>query len=180
MRTLVTGRNVDITPGLRQLIDRGLGKLNRVLNDSGVSAQVVLRQERHRHVAEVTIHARGDHMLHGVGQATAWALSLKDALTKIDKQAKRMKSKWHERKRQAADTRMVTPPPKPAGDLAVAAPRIVRVPRSLVKPMTVEDAALRMGTGSEHFVVFRNATTDSVTILYRRKDGNFGLIEPDV
>ncbi len=171
---------MDITPGLRQLIDRGLDKLNRVLNDSGVSAQVVLRQERHRRVAEVTIHARGDHMLHGVGQATAWALSLKDALTKIDKQAKRMKSKWHERKRQAADARVVTPPPRPAGELTAAAPRIVRVPRTLVKPMTVEDAALRMGVGSEHFVVFRNATNDSVTILYRRKDGNFGLIEPDV
>ncbi len=178
MRTLVTGRNVDITPGLRQLIDRGLSKLDRVLNDSAVSAQVILRQERHRHVAEVTIHARGDHMLHGLGQGTAWQASLKEATSKIEKQAQQMKSKWHERKRQGADARTVTPPR--LAEPVAGSPRVIRAARYAVKPMTVEDAALRLGPGAESFLVFRNASSDAVNILYRRKDGNFGLIEPDV
>jgi putative sigma-54 modulation protein len=179
MRTLVTGRNVEITPGLRQLIDRGLAKLDRLLNDTAVSAQVILRQERHRHVAEVTIHARGDHMLHGLGQGTGWQASIKEALGKIAKQATRMKSKWHERKRQAAGARAVVPPERSA-ETAPAAPRIIRAPRSLVKPMVVEDAAVRLEASAEHFIVFRNAATEAVSILYRRADGNFGLIEPDV
>ena len=179
MQTLVTGRNVEITPGLRQLIDRGLGKLDRLLNDTAVSAQVILRQERHRHVAEITIHARGDHMLHGLGQGTGWQASIKEALGKIAKQAQQMKSKWHERKRQAAGARTVTPPAR-AAEAGGAARRVIRAPRSLVKPMTVEDAALRLDAAAEHFFVFRNASTETVSILYRRADGNFGLIEPDV
>ena len=178
MRTLVTGRNVEITPGLRQVIDHGLGKLDRLLNDTAVSAQVILRQERHRHVAEITIHARGDHMLHGLGQGTGWQASIKQALAKIAKQAQRMKSKWNERKRQAAGTRAVRAPAR--AEVGPAAPRIIRAPRSLVKPMAVEDAAVRLDAAAEHFIVFRNASTESVSILYRRADGNFGLIEPDV
>ena len=179
MRTLVTGRNVEITPGLRQVIDRGLGKLDRLLNDTAVSAQVILRQERHRHVAEITIHARDDHMLHGLGEGTEWQASIRQALAKIAKQAQRMKSKWNERKRQAAGARAVRAPAR-AAETGAAAPRIIRAPRSLVKPMTVEDAALRLDGATEHFLVFRNASTETVSILYRRADGNFGLIEPDV
>jgi len=179
MQTLVTGRHVEITPGLRQLIDRGLGKLDRLLNDTAVSAQVILRQERHRHVAEITIHARGDHMLHGLGQGTGWQASIKEALGKIAKQAQGMKSKWNERKRQAAGARTVTPPAR-AAEAGAATRRIIRASRSLVKPMTVEDAALRLDAAAEHFFVFRNASTEGVSILYRRADGNFGLIEPDV
>jgi len=179
MRTLVTGRNVEITPGLRQIIDHGLGKLDRLLNETAVSAQVVLRHERHRHVAKITIHARGDHMLHGLGQGSDWQASIKEALGKIAKQAQEMKSKWNERKRQTAGARAVTPPAR-APEMGAAAPRIIRAPRSLVKPMTVEDAALRLGGATEHFLVFRNASSETVSILYRRADGNFGLIEPDV
>jgi putative sigma-54 modulation protein len=68
-----------------------------------------------------------------------------------------------------------TPPP----DESVPTPRVVRTSRAAVKPMSIEDAALRVDGGVETFVVFRNAETDAVSILYRRKDGNLGLIEPD-
>ena len=57
--------------------------------------------------------------------------------------------------------------------------RVIRARRYAVKPMSVEDAALRVAAGEEAFVVFRNAETDAVSILYRRTDGNYGLIEPD-
>ena len=63
--------------------------------------------------------------------------------------------------------------PQPTG------PRIVRAPRYPVKPMSLEDAALRVDAGPDTFVVFRNPETDTVSILYRRKDGNLGLIEAD-
>ena len=58
-------------------------------------------------------------------------------------------------------------------------PRIVRATRYAVKPMSVEDAALRVESSADAFVVFRNADSDAVSILYRRSDGNYGLIEPD-
>jgi putative sigma-54 modulation protein len=182
MRLVLTGRNVEVTPPLRQQIERRVRKLERVLNDSVVSAQVVLTQEKYRRIVEISVHARGDHMLHGLGAASAWPLSLKQAVEKIEQQAHRLKGKWARRKRGAAGAKAVTaesaaaPPPAPAPP---AGRRVVRAVRYPVKPMTLEDAASAVDRGADPFLVFRNATTEAVNILYRRKDGRLGLIEPD-
>jgi len=109
MRLLVTGRNIDITPALRQLIERKLSKLDRVLNDSAMSAQVILRMEKYRRVADLTIHARGDHMLHGIGEGAEWPASIRQAIDKIDKQAHKLKSKWTTRKRRATGGKAIAP-----------------------------------------------------------------------
>ena len=176
MRLDVTGRHVDITTGLRQLISRRLAKLDRLLNDSAISAQVILTKEKYRHRTEIIIHARGDHMLRGLGEGTGWPVSVREAAAKIEQQAQKLKGKWRERKRRGAGTRAVVAPPAP--DMA-RGPRIVRASRYAVKPMSVEDAALRVESSADAFVVFRNADNDAVSILYRRSDGNYGLIEPD-
>ena len=181
MRLDVTGRNVTITSGLQQLIDRKLAKLDRLLHDGIVSAQVVLSLQKYRHVMDVTVHARGDHMLHGVGSGSAWPMSARDAFDALTQQAQKLKTKWKERKRRAA-ARVLA-----AKTAAVArtqpetsGPRVIRTRRYLVKPMTVEDAALRVGADGDAFVVFRNAANEAINILYRRSDGNLGLIEPEV
>ena len=176
MRLDITGRHVDINAPLRQLINRRLVKLERLLNDSAISAQVILTLERYRHRAEIIIHARGDNMLRGLGVGTAWPVALRDAAAKIEQQAQTLKGKWKERKRRGAGARAVAAPP--ATDQG-RAPRIVRATRYAVKPMSVEDAALRVEASADAFVVFRNAETDAVSILYVRTDGNYGLIEPD-
>ena len=79
MRLLLTGRNVAVTPALRQQVARQLDRLERVFPDLTVSAQVVLSRERHRHITDITLHARGEHLLTGQGQATTWPLSIKQA-----------------------------------------------------------------------------------------------------
>ena len=173
MRLDITGRHVEITPPLRQLIDRRLAKLSRVLNDSAISGTVILTKEKYRHLSEIVIHARGDHILRGIGTGNAWHLSLRQASEKIEQQAQKLKSKWAERKRRGAGAREV-----PSSETA-AVPRIVRATRYAIKPMSVEDAALRVESGADTFIVFRNAESDAVSILYRRKDGNLGLIEPE-
>ena len=111
MRLDITGRHVDITAPLRQLITRRLAKLERLLNDSAISGQVILTLERYRHRAEIIIHARGDHMMRGLGVGTAWPVALRDAAEKIEQQAQRLKGKWKERKRRGAGARDVSPPP---------------------------------------------------------------------
>jgi len=176
MRLDVTGRHVDITTGLRQLITRRLAKLDRLLNDSAISAQVILTKEKYRHRTEIIIHARGDHLLRGLGEGTGWPVSVREAAAKIEQQAQKLKGKWRERKRRGAGIRAVVAPPAP--DMG-RGPRIVRASRYAVKPMSVEDAALRVESSADAFVVFRNADSDAVSILYRRSDGNYGLIEPD-
>jgi putative sigma-54 modulation protein len=179
MRLVVTGRNVEIDPALRQLIERKVGKLERMLNDSLVSAQVVLTLQRHRHVTEITAHARGDHMLRGLADAENWRLSLGGAIEKITQQAHKLKDKWARRKRRATGRRTL-PALAPAEPEPAQAPRIVRARRAAIKPMSLEDAALRVDAGHETFLVFRNASTDAINILYRRKDGHLGLIEPEI
>jgi putative sigma-54 modulation protein len=181
MRIDVTGRHVEITAPLRNLIDKRLAKLERLLNDSVLSAQVILTKEKYRHRTELVVHARGDHTMRGLGEGNAWPISLRQAAEKVEQQAQTLKGKWAERKRSSARRRTPRAPDGGAGaDRTPAAPgRIVRVSRYPVKPMTVEDAALRVEGGTDAFVVFRNADTDAMSILFRRKDGSLGLIEPD-
>ena len=99
MKTHVTGRQVEITPDLRATITRKLAKVERILNDSAVSAQVVLTQARHTCCAEVVVHARGDHMLHGEDEGPTWRQAIGGAVDKIDQQAHTLKSKWDGRRR---------------------------------------------------------------------------------
>src|SRR5262245_53053091 len=176
MRVDITGRHVTVTPPLRRLIDRALAKLERILNDRAVSATVTLTKEKYRHIAEIIVHARGDHTLTGVGQGNTWPLALRQAEAKVETQAQKLKSRWTDGRHRVARADRVPAPaaaPEPA-----SGPRVVRG-RYPIKPMSVEDAALRLESGAETFVVFRDADSDGVNILYRRKDGNFALIETD-
>ncbi|MEO5742476.1 MAG: ribosome-associated translation inhibitor RaiA [Vicinamibacterales bacterium] len=105
MRLFLTGRQVEITPTLRRLVETRLAKLERRFPEALVSAQVVLWREKNRVVAEVVVHARQDHMLAGVGTAQAWGTALTAAVKKVLQQAETVKGKWQERKRAASSVR---------------------------------------------------------------------------
>lgn len=105
MRLQLKGRQVEITPPLRKLVDARLKRLERVLNDGIVSAHLVLGKEKNRYVAELTVHARGDHMLHGVGSTASWSTALTKAVDKVMQQAKTLKGKWKARKKSAVASR---------------------------------------------------------------------------
>src|SRR6476469_9475069 len=155
MRLELTGRQVRITPSLKSLVDERRQKLERLLHDRAVSLQVVLYLEKYRHRVEMTLHARGDHFCHGTGSGTGWELAVNQALSKINQQARKLKGKWDEGKRQrvsAAKVSSATPRPERGrvagdvrrridGDGALArTPRVVRVRSRAAKPMTIEDA----------------------------------------
>jgi putative sigma-54 modulation protein len=177
MRLDITGRQVDITPGLRELIAKRLAKLERLLNDRALSATVTLTKEKYRHRTELIVHAKGDHMLSGNGEGAGWPLSVRQAVEKVERQAGTLKSRWTKSKRQRVSAKGRDGAP-PIGR-AASRGRLVRPTRYAVKPMSIEDAALRVESGPETFVVFRNSETDAISIVHRRKDGSLGLIEPD-
>jgi putative sigma-54 modulation protein len=182
MRLELTGRHVEVTPDLRKQVEKGLGKLDRRLEGGIVSVQAVLTLEKYRHASEFTVHTRGDHFLHGIAATNSWTSSIAGAIEKIEQQLVRMKGKWQGRKRRAVSQRVVPMelPPPSAPVQERKARRIRRVRRYAVKPMTVDEAALVVESGDDAFLVFRNAATDAVSVLYRRKDGDLGLIEPEV
>src|SRR6266850_1076102 len=178
MRLELTGRHVDITPTLRRLVDTKLAKLERALNDSAVSAHAVLTREKHRHRADITLHARGEKFLHGVGDSGSWEQSLSVAIDKITQQAHKIKGKWQERKRRGAGKGVPVAGEereavavKPAGAAKrerVRMPRILRATRRPLRPMSLADAAREIGNADEEIVVFRDVETSSISVLYRR------------
>lgn len=178
MRLDITARKVTVTPAIRQLIAQRLARIERLLNDAAISALVIVTKEKYRHRTEIAVHTRGDRVLSANGEANAWPLSVRTAAAKIEQQAQTLKGKWDGRRRKSAGGRTVQVTAAEPAE-AAPAPRIVRNRRYPVKPMTAEDAALRVERGPDNFVVFRNAETDAISILYRRSDGNLGLIEPE-
>lgn len=182
MRLALTGRHIDITPALRQLVTRRMARLERLLNHLIVSAHVVLHQEKYRLESELVLHMRGDHILRGHGVAETWAASLSGAVAKVEQQAATIKGKWQTRKKRsakpgriAADAAETLPD---AADEPEAGPRVIRMRRYPVKPMSLDDAALKVGEATNAFVVFRDAESEHIAVLYRRPDGHLGLIEP--
>ena len=148
-----------------------------MLNTKAVSGQVELWLEKFRHVAEVHVHARGGHMLKGRAVATSWEEALIEAVDRIVQQAQKLKGKWQERKREAR-------PVKRSSHRAGHERRAGRAGSSgrgatRSRAMTLEDAAARRRAVADAFIVFRNAETDALSVMFRRKDGDLGLIEPE-
>ncbi len=110
MRVELTGHHIEISPGLRQLVDRKLAKVLRVLNDDAVSASVVLTREKVNNVVELTLHARGEAYLHAVGKADSWETAMTDAIAKVMHQTEKVKGKRQERKRRGEAARSVKTP----------------------------------------------------------------------
>jgi putative sigma-54 modulation protein len=187
MRLDLTGRHVDITPTLRRLVDAKLVKLERLLNDSAVSAQVVLAREKYRLRAEITLHARGEKFLHGVGSAETWETSLTQAIDKIAQQAQKVKGKWQAKKRRVRRA-------PPAGAVQVQEPRastraaprdrprmprVFRSSRQAIKSMSVAEAAREMDRRPDGLVIFLEPDRGSVSVLYRHQNGELTLVETE-
>ena len=187
MRLELTGRHVDITPNLRRLVDTKLAKLERLLNDSAVSAQAVLTLEKHRRRADITVHARGEKFFHGVGNSATWEVSIGEAVDKIAQQAQKVKGKWQERKRRgrraagAPDTAVIEPaaPPPAVSPVRPRMPRVLRASRQAIKAMSVADAAREVDVIGDGIVVFRDAETAAISVLYRKRNGELTLVETE-
>ena len=182
MRLELTGRHTDISPALRRLVDRKLARLERILNDSLVSAQVVLTLERNTRRADVTLHARGEKFLHGVGTSTEWDRSMTDAIRKIVQQAKKVKGKWQERKRRARGAQVepaASAPPSRARPVRPRIPPILKSTRQALKAMSVAEAAREVEANGEGLLVFRDAETAGISVIFRRTNGELTLVETE-
>ena len=111
MRVELTARRLTISPGLRTLIDRKLGKVRRVLNDDGVSAAIVVTREKINNRIELTLHARGKEFFHAVSRADTWETAVTDVVAKaMHHHTEKVKGKRLERKRRGVAARSVKTP----------------------------------------------------------------------
>lgn len=175
MKIEFTGRRTDVPDELRKLAERKLAKLGRVL--PGVTrAHVVLATDKRRQIAEVTVHSR--HLdLQAREQSADLAGALAAVMEKVTRQATRQVGKrrvvrGRSEPRAAAARPGAEPEPRRAEP-------VIRRRRLPVKPMSVEEAAQVVLGRKEGFLVFRDARTERINVLYLQNDGNLGLIEPE-
>lgn len=176
---------MDITANVRRIVEGKLARLERLLNDSAVSAQVVLSREKTGSRAEVTLHARGEKFLHGGGRADTLPVAVAAAVDKIVQQAQTMKGKWQARKRRgsggeaaAGEATPAARPSAPARRTRVRMPPILKASRQTILDLSVSDAAARLD-GAGGAVIFRDAQTARIAVLYRTPGGDLTLIETE-
>ncbi|MFS8085434.1 MAG: ribosome hibernation-promoting factor, HPF/YfiA family [Acidobacteriota bacterium] len=172
-----TGRHVEVTPAIRRHVEDHFKKLEHIFNGTNARVHVILEVEKNRQTGEVIVHWR-DHTLTAADTNIDMYMALSRAVGKIEKQAIKLKKKIIDRKHGARRTSSVAPTPDGQVEAAPPPVRIINARRYSVKPMTAEEAALELSDRTDSFVVFRDADTNRVGVLYKRQDGNFGLIEP--
>jgi putative sigma-54 modulation protein len=188
MQLEITGRHIEITPALREFAEEKLGKLERLL-DGPLEVHVVLGIEKHRHTAEIQVKSRNG-VFSGTQETGDLYASIGEVADKLERQALKHKEKartWKQKKgprspEAAAAIEANAAPEKPStseSEDETNPPRIVRSWRYRVKPLAPEDAVLELESTQEDVLVFRDAETDRVNVVYRQKDGNFALVEPE-
>ncbi len=176
MQTSVTFKNLDPTDTLKSYVRDKLDRFDRLL-DNPAEANVVLLVEKFRHIAEININ--GDRLtINGKEETNDMYSAIDIVLDKLEKQIKKNKQKIRERRPSVKAKNMGLMEADinlPDEELE----REVKIKNLEYKPMDVEEAVLQMDLLSNNFLVFTNARSDRVNVLYRRKDGHYGLIQPN-
>lgn len=175
MQTSVTFKNLDPSDPLKSYVQDKLDRFDRLL-DNPAEANVVLSVEKFRHIAEINIS--GDRLtIYGKEETNDMYSAIDMVLDKLEKQIKKNKQKVRERRitlkgknKNLAGADSNIPEEEPAIE--------VKVKNIEYKPMDVEEAILQMDLLNGSFLVFTNARSDQINVLYRRKDGHYGLIQP--
>jgi len=178
----ITGRHIEVTEPLRKFATDRFERLRGVI-DEVLEVHFILTVEKHqRHIAEVNIKTRRD-FYHGQEVSTDMYTSIAAVLDKVEKQILRDKGRNVTRKRRnnhhGAEVITTTSVLEVEEALGERLPRIIRTHEIAAKPMSVDDAAVEVGGSDREFLVFRNAETERLNVVYKRRDGNIGWIEPE-
>lgn len=173
MQTSVTFKNLDPSDRLKSYVSEKLNRFDKYLLNPA-EASVVLAVEKFRHIAEINI--TGDRMnINGKEETEDMYSAIDMVLDKLEKQIK--KSKQKVRERRAGKSRPTDIEPEGATELEGESR--VMIKSIEYKPMDVDEAIMQLDLVNSNFLVFTNARSDQVNVLYKRKDGNYGLIQPN-
>src|SRR5512137_1068148 len=170
-------RHMEPSDALKSYAEEKLERIKKYI-DEPVVAQVYLTVEKIRHIVEITINAKG--LTTKASEATNDMYAAIDAvIDKIERQLRRYKERLKEHKQAEAPERPAQKSIINAEDLEQSKePVVVRTKTVSIKPMSVDEAVMQMDLLHKDFLVFTDSVTDAISVIYRRKDGNYGLIEP--
>jgi putative sigma-54 modulation protein len=177
MQISVSFRNCDPSDHLKEYAENRMGRLKKYLEEP-IEIHLVLSIQKFRHTVDATISSNG--VKTKAQEETGDLYSAIDMVQdKIEKQVKRHRDKVKNHKPEANSKLAASA--SPAGEESEPeeqGPQIIKAEGNFAKPMDVEEAALQLKVSNGEFLVFTNSKTRLINVLYRRKDGNFGLIEP--
>ena len=173
MKVIIRGKNIELTDALRLHVEKRLSKLDKFLKDEQ-EVQVTLLVEKDRQRVEVTIPLTGV-IVRGEEETGDMYSSIDMIIDKLESQMKKYKTKLAKKLKNGSI--------KDLGDNGrsrndVEEPQVMRTKKFAIKPMPVDEAIMQMNLLGHNFFVFSNAETEEVNVVYLRKDGNYGLIEP--
>jgi putative sigma-54 modulation protein len=178
MQFQVKGRNLEISESLRSYAEEKLGKLERQLTDPRVELELAVERNpsiAENHVAEATIWTNGP-VLRAREASSDMRASIAQLVEKLERQVTRYRTRGRDRRRRAARANAAAEPtPVSADELEL---EIVKTKQFTLDPMTPEEAVLQLELVGHDFFVFRSGDSEAVNIVYRRRDGGYGLIEP--
>lgn len=180
MQIAVTFRHMETSEPVRNYLEEKLSRVKKYI-DEPIDAQAVLSvAKKIRHCAEVTLVAKGI-TIKGSEQTNDMYAAIDATVDKIERQLKRYKEKLKEHKPAAGRERTVSKTVYVAEsiDEGSGEPSIIRSNSFSVKPMAVEEAVMQMDLLHKEFLVFTDSSTEEISVVYRRKDGNYGLIVPE-
>ena len=176
MRYTITGRNIDVTPGLREAVIEKIGKLERYFNQD-TEAIITLSVTKDRQKIEVTIPVKG-HIIRAEEQSTDMYVSIDLVEEIIERQLKKYKTKLIDKKQSALafSQAFIEDEEDTSYEDDI---QIVKTKKFAMKPVNPEEACLQMEMLGHTFFVFLNSETEQVNVVYKRKNGTYGLIEPE-
>ncbi len=176
MQIIFFGKNTEVTTALKEYLEKKMKRIERI-TDQEIAGQANFTLERGRYIVEVTLPLNGMLVRGEETNADPYA-SIDLVIDKLEKQVERFKKARLARKRTASA-------PELASEAPAESPgeeeehRVVKVKRFPLKPMTVEEAVLQMNLLGHDFFVFHNGDTMQINVVYQRRDGDYGLLEPD-
>ena len=178
-RIKVTGKNLEVTPALREYSEKKVRKLFKFFRGGEVRAEVLLSVQRDMHIAELTVYLNGI-LLHSESRTSDMYASIDEAVDRVEQQLRKHKTRIQRRLQESVRKDAV-----PVIQMAEAeeaeefTPAVVRTKRFAMKPMSVEEAIMQMELLGHDFFVFVHSDSETINVVYRRRDGNYGLIEPE-
>lgn len=170
----IRGKNIEVTPALKEYVEKRLSKVTKHFETVG-EISVLLTVVKGRHSVEVTLPLQGGILIRGEESTMDMYTSIDLVVEKLDKQIEKQKTKLSRRYRMNMKTESAGAGRAVEEDDEYP---VVKTKRFAVKPMDIQEAIMQMNLVNHDFFVFRNADTEEVSVVYRRKDGQYGLIEP--
>lgn len=174
MRYIISGKNIDVTEGLKSAIHEKIGKLEKYFTPE-TEVHVTLSVEKERQIIEVTIPMKGN-IIRAEQESTDMYVSIDLVEEIIERQLKKYKSKLVQMKQASAHLNKKFIEDDYHDDEKI---NIIRTKKFAMKPMDPEEACVQMELLGHNFYVFRNGETDEVNVVYKRKGNSYGLIEPE-